>query len=166
MTKLPDEQKVLKLLKIKDFRHLTKDKAIKLVSMLDKMDPEVAKKVLDQFPDFAKTMKEIVMEEKETLQKAMEENSKSVEKIYSTAESIINTLENELKNESLSFEEKKYIIAQLIELQNMINIKDSENKKFIAFITTCATICVGIITVGLNVALGGKAHIDFDQFKR
>lgn len=39
------EQKVLKKLGIEDFRHLTKDKVIKMASMIDKMDPEVAKKL-------------------------------------------------------------------------------------------------------------------------
>ena len=38
------EQKVLKKLGIDDFRHLTKDKVITMASMLDRMDPEVAKK--------------------------------------------------------------------------------------------------------------------------
>ena len=55
------EQQVLKKLKIEDFRHLTKDKVIAMASMLDKMDPEVAKKALEQFPDFANTMKEVLI---------------------------------------------------------------------------------------------------------
>jgi hypothetical protein len=53
------EEKVLKKLDIVDFRHLTKDKVIKMASMLDKMDPEVAKKALEQFPEFANTTKEM-----------------------------------------------------------------------------------------------------------
>lgn len=54
-----NEQKVLKKLDIPDFRHLTKDKVIKMASMLDKMDPEVAKKAIEQFPEFANTTKEM-----------------------------------------------------------------------------------------------------------
>ena len=42
------EQKVLKKLGIDDFRHLTKDKVITMASMLDRMDPEVAKKAIEQ----------------------------------------------------------------------------------------------------------------------
>lgn len=41
------EAKVLKKLDIADFRHLIKDKVIKMASMLYKMDPEVAKKALE-----------------------------------------------------------------------------------------------------------------------
>lgn len=61
------EEKVLKKLDIADFRHLTKDKVIKMASMLDKMDPEVAKKALEQFPEFANTTKEMLTEYKVSL---------------------------------------------------------------------------------------------------
>ena len=43
---MTSEEKVLKKMDIVDFRHLTKDKVIKMASILDKMDPEVAKKAL------------------------------------------------------------------------------------------------------------------------
>ena len=46
MRKLLSEKKVLKKLGIDDFRHMTKNKVIKLVSMLDRVDPEVAKKAI------------------------------------------------------------------------------------------------------------------------
>lgn len=52
------EQRVLKKLEIEDFRHLTKAKVIKLASMLDRVDTEVAKKALEQFPEFYNTSKE------------------------------------------------------------------------------------------------------------
>lgn len=43
MSKLMTEEKVLKKLGIDDFRHITKNKVIKMASMLDRVDPEVAK---------------------------------------------------------------------------------------------------------------------------
>lgn len=54
------EEKVLKKLGIDDFRHITKNKVIKMASMLDRVDPEVAKKAIEQFPDFSNTAKEIL----------------------------------------------------------------------------------------------------------
>ena len=63
------EQKVLKKLNIEDFRHLTKDKVITMASMLDKMDPEVAKKALEQFPQFSNVVKEMLIGYKDTLEK-------------------------------------------------------------------------------------------------
>ena len=55
MNKSLTEAKVLTKLGIPDFRHLTKDKVVSFVSMLPHMDPEVAKKALEQFPEFSST---------------------------------------------------------------------------------------------------------------
>ena len=55
MNRTLTEQKVLRKLGIQDFRHMTKEKVTGFVSMLPRMDPEVAKKALEQFPDFTKT---------------------------------------------------------------------------------------------------------------
>lgn len=49
------EQQVLKKLDIPDFRHLTKEKVIAFATMVPKMNPEVAKEALEQFPNFAST---------------------------------------------------------------------------------------------------------------
>lgn len=119
MGKQLTEQKVLKLLNIEDFRHLTKDKVITMASMLDKMDPEVAKKALDQFPEFASTMKEILYEYRASLDKSLESNEESVKSYYSSADAIIASLQEELKKEPLSFNEKKYIIEKMVEVQKM-----------------------------------------------
>ena len=56
MSKTITEQKGLNKLDILDLRHITKDKVMGFESMLPDMDPEVAKKVLEQFPEFAKTI--------------------------------------------------------------------------------------------------------------
>ena len=73
-----DEKKVLKKLGITDFRHLTKEKVIKMASILDKMDPEVAKKALEQFPEFANTARELLGEYREFFEKGIEANNQSV----------------------------------------------------------------------------------------
>lgn len=49
MNKSLTEQKVLKKLDIEDLQHLTKNEAVMLVSMLDRMEPETAQKVIEQF---------------------------------------------------------------------------------------------------------------------
>ncbi len=100
------EQKVLKKLGIDDFRHLTKDKVIIMASILDKMDPEVAKKALDQFPDFANTVKEILVGYKDTLDKGLVSNDESVKTFYDINKTIIESLQKELDKDGLAFEEK------------------------------------------------------------
>lgn len=86
------EQKVLRKLNIEDFRHLTKDKIITMASMLDKMDPKVAKKALEQFPEFSNTAKEMLGAYKDTLDKGLESNRESVQSYYDSCKSIIEVL--------------------------------------------------------------------------
>lgn len=154
------EEKVLKKLDIVDFRHLTKDKVIKMASMLDKMDPEVAKKALEQFPEFANTTKEMLKDYKESLDKGLESNNESVAKVYDSYNAIIVALQKELENEELTFEQKKYVIEQMKDVAEKVDKKDSENKKFIAGMATLATVVVGGTIAVLASVLGGNTQIE------
>ena len=62
------EQQVLDMLQIPDFRHLSKDKVIEFASMLPHMDPEIARKALEQFPNFASTTLSVMDDYKVTLE--------------------------------------------------------------------------------------------------
>lgn len=160
------EAKVLKKLNIADFRHLTKDKVIKMASMLDKMDPEVAKKALEQFPEFANTTKEMLSEYKESLDKGLESNNESVKAVYDTYNAIIASLQKELENENLTFEQKKYIIEQMKDVAEKVDKKDTENKRFIASMATLATIVVGGTVAVLASVLGGNTQIETDDINK
>lgn len=131
MARTLTEKKVLKKLGISDFRHMTKDKIVAFATMLPKMDPEVAKKALEQFPEFAKTATEIVCYYKELVEKGFDYNDASVKSFYLTCDSIIDTLNEQLKDGNLSFQEKQIIIDKMIELAKMKSDKDTENKRFI-----------------------------------
>lgn len=156
------EEKVLKKLDIVDFRHLTKDKVIKMASMLDKMDPEVAKRALEQFPEFANTTKEMLTEYKESLDEGLESNNKSVKAVYDTYNAVITSLQKELEKENLTFEQKKYIIEQMKDVAEKVDKKDTENKRFIAGMATLAAIVVSSTVVVLASALGGNTQIKPD----
>lgn len=154
------EQKVLKKLGIDDFRHLTKDKVITMASLLDKMDPEVAKKALEQFPEFAKTVKEMLIEYKDTLDKGLENNKESVQSYYNVCNSTIVSLQKQLEDESLSFDERKYIIEKMLEVSKMMGEKDTENKKFILACMAVGAAATGIVTAILASALGSNTNIE------
>ena len=157
------EQKVLKKLGIDDFRHLTKDKVITMASMLDRMDPEVAKKAIEQFPELAHTMKDILNDYKQTLDKALDENGDSVKSYYSSCDAIINSLQKELDKENLSFDEKRYIIDKMIEVNKMKGEKDSENKRFIATLAVIGAAAIGTVAGVLASAIGGNTKIEMND---
>ena len=163
MSKPLTEQKVLKKLGIEDFRHLTKDKVITMASMLDKMSPEVAKKAIEQFPNFFNTMKEILHDYKESLDKAQETNADSVKSFYDSCDMIISSLQKELEKNDLNFEEKKFIIDKMMEVNRMKGEKDSENKKFIATMALFGMAATAIVAGVLSSALGGNTKIEMQD---
>ena len=163
MSKYLTEQKVLRKLGIPDFRHLTKDKVIKMAAMLDKMDPEVAKKALEQFPEFASTAKEILVQYKDTLDKSLVQNHDSVQKYYDTCNSIIESLKNQLDTENQSFEERKYIIDQMLCIANMMKEKDSDNKKFLFTMAMGALATAGAVVLALGTVLGATTTVHDDS---
>lgn len=163
MNKTLTEQKVLKKLGIEDFRHLTKDKVITMASMLDKMEPEVAKKAIEQFPNFSNTMKEILHEYKESLDRAQEGNAESVKSFYDSCDMIINSLQKELEKDNQTFEERKYIIDKMMEVAKMKGDKDSENKKFILTMVVTGVVALGTAATVLLSALGGNTKIEMQD---
>lgn len=163
MSKMLTEQKVLKKLGIEDFRHLTKEKVIKMTTMLDRMDPEVAKKALEQFPDFSNTMKEILSDYKNTLDKAIDSNDESLKDCYKTYDAIITSCQKELDKEDLTFEQRKEILDQMIIVAEMKDAKDLQNKKFLAAMVVAGFAAVGSVAAALLTALGGSTDIDIDD---
>ena len=162
MNRTLSEKKVLKKLGIDDFRHLSKDKVMVMASMLDRMDPEVAQKVLEQFPDFAGTMREIFKEYKISLDKGFDTNDKSVDSYYATCDSIISACQKELEKESLSFDERQRIIDRMIDVANMKGAKDTENKKFIVALGMLSVSALSVTATVLLTALGGNAKVSRD----
>lgn len=163
MSTLLAERKVLKKLGIEDFRHLTKDKVITMTSMLDKMDPEVAKKAIEQFPNFSDTMREILHDYKESLDQAQKANAESVKSFYDSCDSVIRSLQKELDRADQTFEERKYIIEKMVEINKMKEDKDSENKKFIAAMALFGIAAVGIVAGALSSTLGGNSKIEMQD---
>ena len=149
------EQKVLKKLGIPDFRHMTKDKIVRFATMMPKMDPEVAKKALEQFPEFSKTAQEILSYFKDFSEKGLEKNAESVNSFYQTCDAIIETLQEQLQDDKLTAAEKQVLIEKMVEVARMKGEKDSENKKFIremvGIVGTGAMMGIGIIAAALGV---------------
>jgi len=97
MTNKLTEQQVLSQLNIPNFRYITKDKIMTFASMLQNMEPEVAKKALEQFPEFARMMLEVIHDYKDVLDKALTNNTASVKQCYDMYNVVLETLKNVLK---------------------------------------------------------------------
>ncbi|MFI3255003.1 MAG: hypothetical protein R3Y63_11825 [Eubacteriales bacterium] len=159
MSNLLTEGQVLNILGIKDFRSMSKDKLMQFASNIHRMDPEVAKKAIEQFPNFANLALESLKEYKLTAEHMVEANKDSSSHCLKIYNDIIFTLSKALEQDEISFEEKKYYIDQMVYLAEMAGAKDRENKKFHWGVLAAFG---GIALVGLAVGatlLGGNTDV-------
>jgi len=120
------EVQVLKKLDIPDFRHLTKDKVIAFASMIPKMDPEVAKKALEQFPNFASTTLDVMKEYRGVIENVLQDDKESTQVCYDMYDRVMTSLEKILHEENLTFDEKIYILDQMKLVADTVSQKDYE----------------------------------------
>lgn len=151
------EQQVLQQLDIPDFRHMSKDKVMTFVSMLSNMEPEVAEKAIEQFPQFTKMALEALEDYKHVLDQALDQNSANTKRCYDIYNDILSTLRSCVSQENIPFEQKKYYFEKMKEIAQMASEKDSENKAFIWKIIEAAAGVVLIALVIGGTLLGGSS---------
>ncbi len=148
------ETKVLRKLDIPDFRHMTKDKVVSFVSMLPQMDPEVAKRALEQFPAFAETSLAIVGCMKDSLGIVADSNAANVSEFNARCREALNALETLLQRDDLTDEGRKQAIDGIVEIIDAMSRKDTENKAFLAGLFRDLLTLTAIVLVGLAAPLG------------
>lgn len=142
------ELQVLKQLDIPDFRHLTKDKVITFASMIPRMDPEVAKKALEQFPNFASTSLDIMKEYREIIETASDDDRESTQKCYEMYDRVMSSLERILQEDELTFDEKTYILDQMKFIADEVSRKDSEkSNNRLKILSIAGGVAAGIVAV-------------------
>lgn len=159
-----DEKSVLKKLGIQDFRHLTKKKAVKLVNMLGQVDPEVAKKALEQYPELTKTALEMANGYKETLEKMLDKNELSSKAALDAVNTIIDVLSKELGRDELGDEERRYLVDQLVSMAHLAREIDQDNKDFFIKIAEIGgVVLVGVLALAAVVLDVGAQIADDDE---
>lgn len=165
MSKKLSEKDVLKKLDIQDFKDITKDKVMGFVSILPNMDTEVAKKAIEQFPEFIKFSTEAFKDYRGVLEKTLNANEESSKACFDMYEKVLSILEKCSLKEDISFEEKKYYFDKMFEIIQMVEKKDSENKAFYQkLLNAGATVLVAIVGIGA-AAIGVKSDINLPRPK-
>ena len=154
------EKQVLRKLGISDFRHMTKDKVVRFVSMLPYMDPEVAKKALEQFPAFADLAGTIITEYKTIAENLIKDNASSQNAVYVSCNNILDSLKAELQRDDLTPEERTRIEDGMIEVVKIISDKDSENKKFLLKVLVIVGLTVSAVTGAAAAILGSNTDVN------
>ena len=148
------EKKVLKKLGIEDFRHMTKDKIVQFASMLPQMDPEVAKKALEQFPEFKDMAIEVVKNLQQSIEIGIDSADRSQDQFYLACNKVIDLLNDQLNKDGITDEKESEIRDNIMQVVSFMAEKDSEHKAFIQ--STIKTICASaaIIVLAATSLLG------------
>lgn len=153
------EKRALELMQKDNFRGISKDNVLQLVSILDKVDPEVAKAIIAQMPEVLKGVIENEKVYAEVLTKGIESCNICTTACFHTEDEIVKSLQKEIDKEETSFEQKQYYFDKMAEAAERKARKDSEHKEMIMTILKYGgeALAVGlIITSGIFI---GKAVI-------
>ena len=145
-------EEVKNALKIDSFRNLSKDKIMEFVSLIPNMDKEVAIKIIEQYPAFAKLSESMVAQLNKMCDTALEKNEESQRLTIQAYKQILDELSNQLHMEDISKEEREKITKQMIEIVDKISVKDTENKAFIDKIVKYgAGFAFGVLVLGVAI---------------
>ena len=159
------EEDLLRLLGIPSFRHMSKDKLVSFVSAIPEINPEIAKKALEQFPDFASAMVGITERYKEVIAKCLEGSDADTATCLATCSAINESIQRELRKNELTFEERERLIDRSIQVIQMMREIDADGKRSRSVVIHAATISFGIAAAALISALGGKVSITLPEVK-
>ena len=160
------EKRALDLMKKENFRGISKDNVMQLVSILDKVDPEVAKALIAQMPEVLKGVIENEKAYAGLLTKGIESCDSSITSCFQTEDEIVKTLQKEVDKEETTFEQKQYYFDKMAEAAERKERKDAEHKEMIMTILKYGgeALAVGlIITAGIFI---GKADIKLPLVSR
>lgn len=153
------EKQALELFGKENFRNVTKDDVVGYISMIKNLEPEVAKKVLEQYPELVKLIHEKLVGYNETIEKSIESSDKTSEQCFEIYKKVLSDLSKCLDKDDLSEEERKEIREQEMEIARMADRKDLDNKNFNwKMVSAASFVVVTVIGVGAGV-LGGKFNI-------
>jgi len=154
--KYNNELEIKEALGITDWRNLSKANVTKFAAMMPDMDKEVALKIVEQFPEFKKFALQATDVIERQYGAALAENSKSQAHVHSAMSEIRLILKEQLSDDDISWEERKYILDMIMETAKLEDAKDTENKNFLKDIFQKGAIAVGgLVALGV-VFVGGR----------
>lgn len=163
--KMITEEDVKGKLRIVDFNSITKDKMAQFVTLLPKLDKELAIKIIEQFPNYANLATSMVTNLIDLCNNALN-NSKITEKEAICAyKSVLETIKSELETEKITPHEREIMTDKMIEVADKISALDERNKKWLGSITkysssaVCVTLVVGAAILGINSINNNKEDL-------
>lgn len=111
-----------------NFRGISKDNVMQLMSILDKVDPEVAKSIIAQLPEAIRGSVELEKAYSTALTKGMESIESTASSCFQTEDEIIQSLKKEVEREDTTFEQKQFYYEKMEAVAIRKESKETEHR--------------------------------------
>ena len=146
------EEEVKQALNITDFRSLSKEKIMEFVSIIPKVDKEVAMSIINQFPNYSDMAKEMVRGMLNLCNNALQDASVGRKDVIESYKIVLETLRGELEDGKLTPEERKRITDDMISVAEKIdNVNDKHHIFVKDIITKVGGTVAGVLLVGVAI---------------
>lgn len=161
----------MKMLKVKEktlkasldnIGRLIKEKGITVTNSFEKMDPDVFKKFLEQFPCFASTAANIVNNYKDSSDKIIEKDERRVSSYYDSCDQVISLCKIELDKGGFNAEERIKVLEIVKETAEKKSEKDTQSKEFDSnrsnehLLLACGMILILFISIGGAIKINNE----------
>ena len=146
------EEEVKQALDITDFRSLSKEKIMEFVSIIPKVDKEVAMSIINQFPNYSDMAKEMVGGMLNLCDNALQDASVGRKDVIGSYKIVLETLKAELEDGKLTPKERKRITDDMIAVAEKIdNVNDKHHIFVKDIITKVGGTVAGVLLVGVAI---------------
>ena len=160
-----DEKRALEIMQKDNFRNLSKDNVMQLVSILDKVDPEVAKEIIAQIPEALHYMIDTEKIIGDSVNRGIESIEHSLDSCYYTEDILVETLKEEIRNAD-TFAQKQYYIEKM---EKASVRKQALHEEHTNRVSTILQWFGGALVFSAGIALGvffNKANISIPKLSK
>lgn len=154
------EEEVKKALKVDSFSNPDESTVQKFIGILPRTDKDVALGIIGQFSTFVDFSSSMLTQLNVLCDNALKSNDASQREAIGAYRQILDELGEDLKDNTLSPEEKERLYERMLLVADRISAKDSENKQFINGILKYGVpVFGGLLAIGAAI-LGVKVYKD------
>ena len=158
--KYMSEEEVKEVLNISDFRSLSKEKVMEFISIIPKVDKEVAMNIINQFPNYVDMAKNTVGGMINLCNEVLKDNKIGRKDVIESYKFVLETLRERLNNEKLTVEEQNKITDDMIAIAEKIdNANDKHNLLVKDMILKVGSATLSVVVLGIAI-LGGLNNKD------
>lgn len=146
------EEDVKKALNITDFRSLSKEKIMEFVSIIPKVDKEVAISIINQFPNYTDMAKDMVGGMINLCDNALQDAKVGRKDVIESYRVVLETLKEELNKGDLSVDDRKRITDDMLVVAEKIDAVNDKHLEFLKdTLKKVGGTIAGVVVVGVAI---------------